>query len=48
MDVYCRVERWREMYSHTQGEEEENIHISLLDIYYRNMCHSVFVGSESS
>lgn len=48
MDVYCRVERWGEMYSHTQGEEEGNIHTPLSDIYYRNMCHLVFVGSETS
>lgn len=29
MDVYCRVERWGEMYSHTQGEEKEGISMSL-------------------
>lgn len=39
MDVYCRVETWGEMYSHTQGEEKEgNIDVPWLDIETIEIC----------
>lgn len=35
--MYYRVERWGEMYSHTQGEEEWSI-MSLCWIYTVEIC----------